>query len=140
MLHGSVSSLPSIWLMIGLIQWANKLSSCDSTAGLHVLRWKWKTSYHYAHILLHQWRKLVHLHAWIKKCDAEILVRTHGLCIYIDKYMVRLHLMMEYWFQLAYGELISKCCLTGDNLLRLWNHKNQDDRILKSRWRWQGSV
>lgn len=40
-----MSGLSSIWLMIGLIQWSNKLSSCDSTVGLHVLRWKWTTGH-----------------------------------------------------------------------------------------------
>lgn len=109
-----MSGLSSIWLMIGLIQWANKLSSC----GLHVLRWKW-TGYHYAHILSHQWRKLVHLHAWTRVC-----------CKNSSKNSWIMHL---YWQIHIYNGLPTICSAYKQNsvlqgkYMMLHNHNNQDD-------------
>ncbi len=120
-----MSGLSSIWLMIGLIQWANKLSSCDSTVGLHVLRWKW-TGHHYAHILPHQWRELVHLHAWTRMRCKNSSENSWIMHLYWQIHR-GITFIMDYGSYQPYGQLICKTLSYRGKCMRLHNHNNQDD-------------
>ncbi len=109
-----MSGLSSIWLMIGLIQWANKLSSCDSTVGLHVLRWKW-TGHHYAHILPHQWRELVHLHAWTRMRCKNSSENSWIMHLYWQIHR-GITFIMDYGSYQPYGQLICKTLSYRENV------------------------